>query len=98
QFDRWATPSPKQCIAAFHPGAGFSDGHPTAMRQRLPRRRETPWTRPDAALDGWGGVDVLPFDTGRPTPYIGPPVRRQEVLQPARIWLSPAGRTLVDFG
>ena len=27
-----------------------------------------------------------------------PPVRRHEVLCPQRIWTSPAGRTLVDFG
>ncbi len=32
------------------------------------------------------------------TPYIGPPVRRQEELQPIKIWTSPAGKTLVDFG
>lgn len=28
----------------------------------------------------------------------GPAVRRQERLRPQRIWSSPAGRTLVDFG
>ncbi len=32
------------------------------------------------------------------TPYIGPPVRRQEELRPIKIWTSPAGKTLVDFG
>ena len=34
----------------------------------------------------------------RLTPYIGPPVRRQEELRPVEIWTSPAGKTLVDFG
>ena len=32
------------------------------------------------------------------TAYIGPPTRRQEERPPERIWTSPAGRTLVDFG
>lgn len=31
-------------------------------------------------------------------PQEGPLVRRQEVLRPERIWVSPTGRTLVDFG
>ena len=45
-----------------------------------------------------GGVEVLAFDTTRLVPYVGPPVRRQEALRPERIWNSPSGRTLVDFG
>ena len=32
------------------------------------------------------------------TPYVGPPVRRQAEIAPVRIWTSPAGATLVDFG
>ncbi len=44
------------------------------------------------------GVETLAFDTARLTPYVGPPVRRQESLRPVRIWRSPSGRTLVDFG
>ncbi|MEY2426522.1 MAG: alpha-L-rhamnosidase, partial [Actinomycetota bacterium] len=50
---------------------------------------------------GTGGaarVETLDFDTGRLTPYIGPPVRRHETLHPEKIWTSPSGRTLVDFG
>ena len=31
-------------------------------------------------------------------PYSSPPVRRQEELPPIKIWTSPAGKTLVDFG
>ena len=31
-------------------------------------------------------------------PYLGPPVRRQEELRPIKIWTSPAGKMLVDFG
>jgi alpha-L-rhamnosidase len=44
------------------------------------------------------GVEIIDFDLARLTPYVGPPVRRQESLAPVRIWSSPSGRTLVDFG
>ena len=32
------------------------------------------------------------------TPYVGPPVVRQEELPPVAVWTSPSGGTLVDFG
>jgi alpha-L-rhamnosidase len=48
--------------------------------------------------DAWVGVHVQEFDTATLSPYIGPAVRRQEEIRPVRIWPSPAGRTLVDFG
>ena len=44
------------------------------------------------------GVEVVDFDSQRLTPYVGPPVLRQETIRPVRIWTSPSGRTLVDFG
>ncbi|HWH26172.1 MAG TPA: family 78 glycoside hydrolase catalytic domain [Pseudolysinimonas sp.] len=56
------------------------------------------WTRPRAELAGWGGVREIEFDHARLTPYVGPPVLRQDRIQPQRIWDSPAGKTLVDFG
>lgn len=56
------------------------------------------WTLPGAALEGWTGVHTVEHDVARLQPYIGPPVRRQEVLRPVRVWTSPAGATLVDFG
>jgi alpha-L-rhamnosidase len=56
------------------------------------------WTLPGAALDGWSGVHVVAHEPARLEPYIGPPVRRQEVVRPVRVWTSPAGATLVDFG
>lgn len=62
------------------------------------RRRDDSWTRLDARLEGWGGVEVLDFDTGLLAPYVGPPVVRHEALRPTEIWTSPSGRTLVDFG
>lgn len=69
------------------------------------RRSET-WLRPADAeasmpggpLSGFVPVRPLDFDLGTLQPYVGPPVSRQDVLRPTRIWSSPSGRTLVDFG
>jgi alpha-L-rhamnosidase len=56
------------------------------------------WLRPGFAGTGWVGVHAQEFDTAILAPYVGPVVRRQQQLRPTRIWTSPAGRTLVDFG
>ena len=55
------------------------------------------WNRPGFVDTGWSTVDlvdwpVLPQSTG------APPIRRTEQLPPARIFVTPAGRTVVDFG
>ncbi|KRF22933.1 family 78 glycoside hydrolase catalytic domain [Phycicoccus sp. Soil802] len=62
------------------------------------RLESSDWTQPGAALEGWSGVHVVAHDGGRLEPYLGPPVRRQEVVAPVKVWTSPAGATLVDFG
>ncbi len=62
------------------------------------RRRDDAWQRPGPAGEDWVGVHVLPFDDSVLTPYIGPRVSRREELMPQKIWRSPSGRTLVDFG
>ncbi|MDH3705551.1 MAG: glycoside hydrolase family 78 protein [Acidimicrobiia bacterium] len=62
------------------------------------RRRNEQWYRPDGTPEHFAPVRVLDFDTDVLEPYIGPPVRRQEVIRPVEIWTSPSGRTLVDFG
>ncbi len=57
--------------------------------------------RIDARLRGPGeplAVREGAFDRSRLVPQIGPAVLRQEVLRAARVWTSPSGRTLVDFG
>lgn len=43
-------------------------------------------------------VRAIDFDIERLTPYIGPVVTRQDVVAPVKVWTSPAGRTLIDFG
>ncbi|WES66074.1 family 78 glycoside hydrolase catalytic domain [Microbacter sp. GSS18] len=62
------------------------------------RLRDDRWLRPGPAPDGWSGVALVEFDRGRLTPYIGPPIRRQEEFAPQRVWRSPSGATLIDFG
>jgi alpha-L-rhamnosidase len=48
-----------------------------------------PWALKARAID---------FDTSLLAPYVGPPVKRHELVRPVEIWTSPTGRTLVDFG
>ena len=63
------------------------------------RLRDDAWLRPGSPAEGWIGVDAARTSTRRPlTPYVGPPVVRHEEVRPVRIWTSPSGRTLVDFG
>ena len=55
----------------------------------------------DARLRGQGAplpVRLADVDRSTLVPQVGPPVRRQETIRPNRIWSSPSGRTLVDFG
>jgi alpha-L-rhamnosidase len=62
------------------------------------RRYSDAWLQPDFADDRWTGVHAAEFDLATLTSYIGPAARRQEELQPIKIWTSPAGKTLIDFG
>lgn len=70
------------------------------------RRRSVAWLRtadesdtaPGGGLAAFNPVRLLDFDLTTLQPYVGPPTRRQDVLRPTRIWASPSGRTLVDFG
>jgi alpha-L-rhamnosidase len=62
------------------------------------RRYSDAWLKPGFSDEAWTGVHPAELDFSTLTPYIGPPVRRQEELRPIKIWTSPAGKTLVDFG
>jgi alpha-L-rhamnosidase len=62
------------------------------------RRQDDGWLAPGASLDGWVGVHSVEYDTTKLTSYLGPAVHRQVTRAPERIWTSPAGATLVDFG
>jgi alpha-L-rhamnosidase len=62
------------------------------------RRRDDAWLAPGFTGEGWTGVHALDLDLGLLVPYIGPAVGRQQEIAPVRIWTSPSGRTLVDYG
>ncbi|MFP7760163.1 family 78 glycoside hydrolase catalytic domain [Marisediminicola sp. LYQ85] len=62
------------------------------------RRRRTGWNLPGFDADDFEAVRIVEKDLGLLEPYVGPPVRRQEDVLPERIWTSPSGRVLVDFG
>ncbi|MEQ4203971.1 family 78 glycoside hydrolase catalytic domain [Actinopolymorpha sp. B9G3] len=63
------------------------------------RRRDPDWYA-FGAKQQWGVLNArgLDFEVARLVPYVGPPVKRHEVLAPVKVWSSPSGRTLVDFG
>jgi alpha-L-rhamnosidase len=62
------------------------------------RRYSDAWLQRGFSDEAWTGVHQAELDSSTLTPYIGPPVSRQEELRPTKIWTSPAGKTLVDFG
>ncbi|RCK70313.1 alpha-L-rhamnosidase [Desertihabitans brevis] len=62
------------------------------------RRYDPRWAQPGFDDSGWQAVRVVGHDLARLEPYVGPPVRRITELSPERVWTSPSGRVLVDFG
>ncbi|MCH6470158.1 alpha-L-rhamnosidase [Sinomonas terrae] len=62
------------------------------------RAYDDAWLAPGFASPEWAGVHELEDDLARLEPYVGPPVRRQQELVPVKVWESPSGKVLVDFG
>ena len=63
------------------------------------RRLQAGWAEPGFAPGkDWTGVRELAFDGGRLAEPVGPPVVRTGVVHPVKVFTSPAGKTLVDFG
>ena len=62
------------------------------------RRYSDDWLESGFSGESWTGVHRAELGFSTLTPYIGPPTSRQEELRPIKIWTSPAGKTLVDFG
>jgi alpha-L-rhamnosidase len=60
--------------------------------------QRTDHRRPRRPAEISGPVDVVDADLGRLVAPDGPPVRVIEVLPAARVFRSPSGRTIVDFG
>lgn len=62
------------------------------------RLADTAWLRPGFDDSGWDAVRVVEFDEGRLVERTSPPIIRQSERAVERIWTSPSGRTLIDFG
>ncbi len=45
-----------------------------------------------------GGVRALDFDTATLVAPMGPPVREVDVIGAVKVWTSPSGKQLIDFG
>ncbi|WP_136610628.1 alpha-L-rhamnosidase [Sinomonas albida] len=56
------------------------------------------WSQPGFDDSQWSGVRIARLDKAKLEAPIGPPVRCTEEIAPKRIWTSPSGKTLVDFG
>ena len=80
-------------------GPSDTTGNSLYDGQDIDARRGAPgWDMPGFDTSGWEGVHQVTYDLDKLEPYAGPPVRRQEDIEPRQIWLSPSGKILVDFG
>ncbi|HEY0952953.1 alpha-L-rhamnosidase [Nocardioides sp.] len=62
-------------------------------------RRSAPgWSRPGFDDHDWSPVRAVPRDPATLVAPDGPPVRCTEEVAPVRVWRSPSGATLLDFG
>ncbi|KJL47290.1 Bacterial alpha-L-rhamnosidase [Microbacterium hydrocarbonoxydans] len=62
------------------------------------RFRDQAWSRPGFDDSDWDGVAVVEFDTAMLVARTSPPVRVVGERAVERVWTSPSGRTLIDFG
>lgn len=58
----------------------------------------TDWLQPGFAAEGWRPAEIIDFDRGQLDRQFGPSIRRIETRAPKRLWTSPGGKLLVDFG
>lgn len=62
------------------------------------RLEKTGWSEPGYDDTAWSGVRKVTRDPATLQAPVGPPVRCTEEVKPQRVWTSPSGKTLVDFG
>ena len=62
------------------------------------RLRDDAWQHPGFEDAGWDAVHAVDLDASRLVPRTSPPVRRLDERPVERVWTSPSGKTLVDFG
>ncbi|MDQ4492068.1 glycoside hydrolase family 78 protein [Sinomonas sp. ASV486] len=73
--------------------ASFYDGETHDARLEQPG-----WSQPGFDGTGWSSVRIAQVDKATLEAPVGPPVRCTEEIATQRIWTSPSGKTLVDFG
>jgi len=56
------------------------------------------WHHPGFDDSAWDAVKTVEFEADRLAPRVSPPVRRLGERIVERVWRSPSGKTLVDFG
>ncbi len=69
------------------------DGEEYDARLELPG-----WASAGFDDSAWEGVQRVEWNLGSLIAPMGPPVRRTELVAPKKIFQSPTGRTLLDFG
>jgi alpha-L-rhamnosidase len=62
------------------------------------RLRDDAWQHPAFDDSPWDAVRTVDFDAARLVARTSPPVRRLGERAVERVWISPSGKTLVDFG
>lgn len=62
------------------------------------RLRDDAWQHPGFDDSEWEAVRSFDFDAGQLVERTSPPVRRLGERAVERIWTSPSGKTLIDFG
>ncbi|WP_166980818.1 alpha-L-rhamnosidase [Paramicrobacterium fandaimingii] len=62
------------------------------------RLHDAAWQHPGFEDSGWGAVRDVEFEANRLARRTSPPVRRLGERAVERVWTSPSGNTLVDFG
>ncbi len=67
--------------------------------ERYDARQETPgWTQASFSCEGWSPVEVLDLGVARLIAPVGTPVRRIEELPALRVFSTPKGEQVIDFG
>jgi alpha-L-rhamnosidase len=62
------------------------------------RLEHSGWSTADYPENDWQNVRKIEWDLATLFAPLGPPVRRTELISPIRIFKSPSGHTLLDFG
>ncbi|MGM7774647.1 glycoside hydrolase family 78 protein [Arthrobacter sp. KNU-44] len=83
----WRTSHSPITFASFYDGERYDA-----------RLEQDGWSQPCFDDSSWSGVLAAKLAKSTLEAPAGPPVRCTEELAPQRVWTSPSGKTLIDFG